>query len=121
MDGTLVLNADGQTIGIRFGMQAIMAISSDGILDTTGKGETEKSFVTASAVSKMAYHGYLNWCLYTDQKAELSMQKFLDLLDSAFAENNNLFSEIVRVFEESKALKKLSEKKMPSKPKAGKK
>lgn len=119
MDGTLMIAADGKTIGIRFGMQAIMAITADGVLDVEAKGESEKAFITTSAVVKMAYHGYLNWCLWEDVKPEFDKKKFLDFFDEATAENMALYSEVVAAFEQSKALGKLKEgqKKMKGKKK----
>lgn len=119
IDGTVLITVENQTIGIRFGMQAVMSISAEGVLDDTKKGESEQAFVSVAAVAKMAYHGYLNWCLYEDSKA-ITKKQFLDLLDDAFAENPKIYEDIVKGFENSRALKKLQEgqKKMTSrKPK----
>lgn len=119
MDGTLLLTSEGKTIGVRFGMQAILAITSEGILDAEAKGESEKAFVTTSAIVKMAYHGYLNWCLWEDKQPEFDKKKFLDFFDEATAENMAIYNDVVKAFEQSKALNKLkdAQKKMTSKKK----
>lgn len=119
MDGTLLITVEDKTIGVRFGMQAIMAISAEGVLDAEAKGDSERAFVTTSAISKMAYHGYLNWCLWEDAKPDMDKKKFLDFFDDATAENTALYSDVIKAFEESKALQKLKEgqKKMMSKAK----
>jgi hypothetical protein len=121
-DGTVIISAENQTIGIRFGMQAIMSISADGVLDSANaKGQSEQAFVSVSIVVQMAYHGYLNWCLYEDAKP-MSKKQFLDCLDDAFVDNPKIYEDIVKAFEGSKSLKKLqeSQKKLPTKPKAKK-
>lgn len=119
MDGTLLLTSEGKTIGVRFGMQAIMAIVSENILDVESKGESESAFVTTSAIVKMAFHGYLNWCLWEDVKPEFDKKKFLDFFDEATAENMAIYNDVVQAFEQSKALTKMkdAQKKMTSKKK----
>jgi hypothetical protein len=118
-DGTILISNNDQTIGIRFGMQAIMAITTEGILDIEAKGDSDKAFVTTSAVVKMAYHGYLNWCLWEDVKPEFDKKRFLDFFDDATAVNMDIYSNVVKAFEESKVLTKMkeSQKKMSVKKK----
>ena len=118
-DGTVLITAADQTIGIRFGMQAIMSISADGVLDSAGKGNSEQAFVSVSIVVSMAYHGYLNWCLYEDVKP-MSKKQFLDLLDDAFVENPKVYEQIVKSFEQSKSLKKLQDSQKKVTPRAKK-
>lgn len=109
-----MIAADGKTIGIRFGMQAIMAISAEGVLDNEEKGSSEKAFFQTSAIVKMAYHGYLNWCLWMDAKPEMDKKAFLDFFDNASIENMNIYSDVVKAFEESESFNRLknSQKKM---------
>lgn len=117
MNDYLELSADDKTIGIRFGMQSIMSISADGIMDANVNGEGDKTFVTTSAITKMAYHGYLNWCLWQGTPVELSRKEFIDFLDDVFMSDMTVFSKIVEAFENSKALKKMkdAQKKMTGK------
>lgn len=116
MDGTLMIANDGKTIGIRFGMQAIMAISAEGILDNEAKGNSEKAFFQTSAIINMAYHGYLNWCLWMDSKPEMDKRAFIEFFDNASISNMNLYSDVVKAFEVSETMKKLKDgqKKMKS-------
>ena len=109
IDGTLLITVDDKTIGIRFGMQSIMAISQEGILETDVTGVSEKAFLTTSTITKMAYHGYLNWCLWCDVQPEFDKKKFIDFLDDAFVDDMGIFGQIIKAFEESKALKKMKD------------
>ena len=117
-DGTLLITVGDKTIGIRFGMQAVLAISAEGLFDDAKDGGTsDKAFVTASSITKMAYHGYLNWCLYMDEKG-MTRGAFIDYMDEAFISNNALLNDIVSCFEKSRSVAGLKEEK---KTKGGKK
>lgn len=99
-----------KTFGIRFGMQAIIGLSAEGAFDEiTATGEGQKAFMTAAQISKMAWHGYLNWCLYVDERTEMSRGEFFELLDAAYLEDPNLFQAIVKTFSDSKLLNKNKE------------
>ena len=117
-NGTLTISVAGKTFGIRFGMQALMGISADGVFDNNDvKSDGIKAFLTAASITKMAWHGYLNWCLWMDEKTEISRQEFMELLDDAFMDDPSLYNKIVNLFQESKVIKKglQEEKKIPQK------
>ena len=121
-NGNLIISHSGKTIGIRFGFQALMAMSAQGVFnESVVKNEGEKAFLTAVTVTKMAWNGYLTWCLYMDEKPEMDYQQFFDFMDEAYIERPTLFSEILDCFNESKVIRKgndsESEKKIPRKKK----
>lgn len=107
LSGNLLISAEGKTIGIRFGFQALMGMSAYSVFDSNAvKTEDQQNFLTAATITKMAWQGYLNWCLYKQQEAEMTFQDFLDFMDVAYAENNGLFSDIWNAFNDSQAKRK---------------
>jgi hypothetical protein len=109
-NGTLIVSVAEKTFGIRFGMQSIIGLSAEGAFDEIGDtSDGQRAFMTAAQISKMAWHGYLNWCLVVDQKTEYSREQFFELLDMAYLEDPNLFQSIVTTFSESKILNKKQE------------
>lgn len=119
LSGNLLISAEGKTIGIRFGFQALMGMSAYSVFDSNAvKTEDQQNFLTAATITKMAWQGYLNWCLYKQQEAEMTFQDFLDFMDVAYAENNGLFSDIWNAFNDSQAKRKetaeVKEKKIPT-------
>lgn len=109
-NGTLMVSVADKTFGIRFGIQAIVGCRAEGAFDEiSATSEGQKAFMTAAQISKMAWHGYLNWCLFVDERTELTRQEFFELLDVACLEDPNLFQSIVNTFTESKLLNKTQE------------
>lgn len=109
-NGTLMVSVADQTFGIRFGMQAIIGLSADGAFDNIEHtGDGQKAFMTVAQISKMAWHGYQNWCLYADVIKPIDRESFFDLLDEAYVTNPTLFNDIVKAFSESKILSKQKE------------
>ena len=104
--GNLLISADGKSIGIRFGFQALMGMSSSVFDNDAVKTEDQQNFLTAATITKMAWHGYQNWCLYMQQDADMTFQDFLDFMDVAYVENVNLFSDIWQAFNDSQAKRK---------------
>ena len=110
-----MLTENDTTIGIRFGMQAIMAISAeDAIVSTTD------TFTNISQITQMAWYGYRNWCLWMDEKPQMNKQQFVEFLDVVFLNNNTIFADIVKCFEEGQTMENLknSEKKIQEKKKS---
>lgn len=108
--GNLLISAEGKTIGIRFGFQALMGMSAFSVFDSNAvKTEDQQNFLTAATITKMAWQGYLNWCLYKQDEAEMTFQDFLDFMDVAYVENDKLFSDIWQAFNDSQAKRKKSE------------
>lgn len=106
--GVLTLTSGSRSIGIRFGMQAIMAISADELLK-----EQKDAFAGITAYTKMAWYGYRNWCLWMEQPAEMTYQQFMDFLDEVSGDNPEIFGKIASAFQESSIFKGDSgEKKM---------
>lgn len=109
-NGTLMVSVADVTFGIRFGMQAIIGLSADGAFeDIEHTGDGQKAYMTVAQISKMAWHGYQNWCLYADVTKPIDRGTFFDLLDEAYVTNPTLFSDIVKAFSESKVLSKQKE------------
>lgn len=109
-NGTLTVSVADKTFGIRFGMQAIIGLSADGVFDDVkDAGDGQRAFMTAAQISRMAWHGYLNWCLYADQKADIARGEFFELLDLAYLDDPSLFQNIVKSFSESKVLNRTKE------------
>lgn len=105
--GNLLISAEGKTIGIRFGFQALMGMSSYALFDNNAiKTEDQQNFLTAATITKMAWQGYQNWCLYKQQEAEMTFQDFMDFMDVAYIENDKLFSDIWKAFNDSQAKRK---------------
>jgi|SanBayMetagenome_1026888.scaffolds.fasta_scaffold27524_2 hypothetical protein len=105
--GNLLISAQGKTIGIRFGFQALMGMSAHAVFDNESvQSEGQKSFLTAATVQRMAWHGYQNWCLYMDQTPELSYQEFFDFMDTAYMNKPSLFSDIFQAFNDSQSVRK---------------
>ncbi len=121
-NGNLIITADDKIIGIRFGFQALMGLGGDSKFNIENvKSDGNKAFMTAASITKMAWHGYLNWCLWMEDEPILNFQMFLDFMDVAYSENNSIYSEIMTLFAESKATAKKTneddEKKILSKKK----
>lgn len=117
-NGTLTISVAGRTFGIRFGMQALMGISADGVFDNEEiKSDGTKAFVTAASITKMAWHGYLNWCLWCDEKVGMTRQEFMEVMDDAFLQDGSIYNQIVETFQSSKIVQKgiEDEKKMTPK------
>lgn len=109
-NGTLMVSVADTTFGIRFGMQAIIGLSADGAFDEIQHtGDGQRAFMTAAQISKMAWHGYQNWCLYADVTSPIDRETFFELLDEAYMSNPSLFNDIIRSFSESKVLNKQKE------------
>lgn len=109
-NGTLMVSVADVKFGIRFGMQAIIGLSADGAFDEIQHtGDGQRAFMTAAQISKMAWHGYLNWCLYADVNNPMNRETFFELLDESYIGNPSLFSDIVKAFSESKILSKQKE------------
>lgn len=117
-NGTLMVSVADKTFGIRFGMQAIIGLSADGAFDDIEyTGDGSKAFMTAAQITKMAWHGYQNWCLLTDENKPYTREEFFEILDEAYFERPTLFSEIVQTFSESKVLNKQKEEQKKTKQK----
>lgn len=109
-NGTLIVSVADKTFGIRFGMQAIIGLTADGAFDDVQhSGDGQRAFMTAAQISKMAWHGYLNWCLYTDAHTPMGREEFFETLDIAYLEDPNLFQNVVKAFSESKVLNRSKE------------
>jgi hypothetical protein len=105
--GNLLISAEGKTIGIRFGFQALMGMSAYSVFDKDAvKTEDQQNFLTAATITKMAWQGYQNWCLYKQQDDMMTFQDFLDFMDVAYVENSGLFSDIWQAFNDSQAKRK---------------
>ena len=108
-NGTLTVSVADKTFGIRFGMQAIIGLSAEGAFDEISEtSDGQRAFMTAAQISKMAWHGYLNWCLYVDEPS-MNRGDFFEMLDQAYLEDPNLFQAIVKTFSDSKLLNKNKE------------
>lgn len=120
-NGTIVLTVAETTIGIRFGMQALMGMSADGVFEDANAAQAgDQMFLNVRSVMKMAWNGYLNWCLYEQKDLELTWQQFIDFIDEVYLQDRDVYNKIMAAFQSSKYLSKPvveEEKKRPAKKK----
>jgi hypothetical protein len=118
---TVMITVADRTIGLHFGMQALMGMSADGVFeDANATQGGDMMFLNIRSVLKMGWNGYLNWCLYQNKELELTWQQFIDFIDDAYLQDRDTYNNIMAAFQSSKYLAKPvveEEKKRPVKKK----
>jgi hypothetical protein len=65
---------------------------------------------------KMAWNGYLNWCLYEQKNLELTWQQFIDFIDEVYLQDRDVYNKIMTAFQSSKYLTKPVEEEQKKRP-----
>lgn len=113
-NGYTTIDIKGQTVGLTFGLPAIKRIMektveySLAVEHKNENGEVVSSTYTEAGMTHILFAGYLNNCYADDQKPVLKFRDFTELLEDAVInpENGEQIRDAIKVFEESKAVKK---------------